>query len=46
MDGAITGCYGKGATIQESRISAIMEGIERYSSEWTTGGLHLARTPT
>jgi len=33
MDGAITVYNGKGATIEESRISAIMEGIERYSSE-------------
>jgi len=32
-DGAITVYNGKGATIKESRISAIMEGIERYSSE-------------
>ena len=32
-DGAITVYNGKGATIEESRISAIMEGIERYSSE-------------
>ena len=31
--GAITVYNGKGATIEESRISAIMEGIERYSSE-------------
>src|SRR5512136_2101217 len=33
MDGAITVYNGKGASIEESRISAIMEGIERYSSE-------------
>ncbi|MGA2122027.1 MAG: YcaO-related McrA-glycine thioamidation protein [Methanoregula sp.] len=33
MDGAITVYNGKGATIEESRISAIMEGIERYSAE-------------
>jgi ribosomal protein S12 methylthiotransferase accessory factor len=33
MDGAVTVYNGKGATIEESRISAIMEGIERYSSE-------------
>jgi thioglycine synthase len=33
MDGAITVYNGKGATVEESRISAIMEGIERYSSE-------------
>jgi len=32
-NGAITVYNGKGATIKESRISAIMEGIERYSSE-------------
>ena len=32
-EGAITVYNGKGATIEESRISAIMEGIERYSSE-------------
>ena len=32
-DGAITVYNGKGATIEESRISAIMEGIERYSAE-------------
>ena len=32
-DGAITVYNGKGATVEESRISAIMEGIERYSSE-------------
>jgi ribosomal protein S12 methylthiotransferase accessory factor len=31
--GAITVYNGKGATVDESRISAIMEGIERYSSE-------------
>ena len=30
-DGAITVYNGKGATVEESRISAIMEGIERYS---------------
>jgi len=33
MDGAVTVYNGKGATVEESRISAIMEGIERYSSE-------------
>jgi thioglycine synthase len=33
MEGAITVYNGKGATVEESRISAIMEGIERYSSE-------------
>ncbi len=33
MDGAITVYNGKGATVEESRISAIMEGIERYSAE-------------
>jgi putative methanogenesis marker protein 1 len=32
-DGAITVYNGKGATIEESRISAIMEGIERYCAE-------------
>jgi len=32
-EGAITVYNGKGATVEESRISAIMEGIERYSSE-------------
>ena len=32
-DGAITVYNGKGATVEESRISAIMEGIERYSAE-------------
>ncbi|MFA4861562.1 YcaO-related McrA-glycine thioamidation protein [Methanoregula sp.] len=37
--GAITVYNGKGATVEESRISAIMEGIERYSSE-----LHDRRT--
>jgi len=31
--GAITVYNGKGASVEESRISAIMEGIERYSSE-------------
>jgi ribosomal protein S12 methylthiotransferase accessory factor len=31
--GAITVYNGKGATVEESRISAIMEGIERYSAE-------------
>jgi putative methanogenesis marker protein 1 len=31
--GAITVYNGKGATVEESRISAIMEGIERYCSE-------------
>jgi ribosomal protein S12 methylthiotransferase accessory factor len=40
MDGAITVYNGKGATVEESRISAIMEGIERYSSE-----MHDRRTP-
>jgi len=32
-EGAVTVYNGKGATVEESRISAIMEGIERYSSE-------------
>jgi len=32
-NGAITVYNGKGATVEESRISAIMEGIERYSAE-------------
>jgi ribosomal protein S12 methylthiotransferase accessory factor len=32
-EGAITVYNGKGATVEESRISGIMEGIERYSSE-------------
>ncbi len=32
-DGAITVYNGKGATVEESRISAIMEGIERYCGE-------------
>jgi putative methanogenesis marker protein 1 len=32
-DGAITVYNGKGATVEESRISAIMEGIERYCAE-------------
>ena len=32
-DGAITVYNGKGATVEESKISGIMEGIERYSSE-------------
>src|SRR5512136_880490 len=40
MDGAITVYNGKGATVEESRISAIMEGIERYSSE-----MHNRRLP-
>jgi thioglycine synthase len=40
MDGAITVYNGKGATIEESRISAIMEGIERYSSEMHDRKLH------
>jgi ribosomal protein S12 methylthiotransferase accessory factor len=31
--GAITVYNGKGATVEESRISAIMEGIERYCAE-------------
>jgi ribosomal protein S12 methylthiotransferase accessory factor len=42
MDGAITVYNGKGATIEESRISAIMEGIERYSSELHERRVHLA----
>ena len=42
MDGAITVYNGKGATVEESRISAIMEGIERYSSEMHDRRLHLA----
>jgi len=33
QDGAITVYNGKGATVEESRISAIMEGIERYCAE-------------
>jgi ribosomal protein S12 methylthiotransferase accessory factor len=32
-DGAITIYNGKGATVEESKISAIMEGIERYCAE-------------
>ena len=43
MDGAITVYNGKGATIEESRISAIMEGIERYSSELHDRRPELAR---
>jgi ribosomal protein S12 methylthiotransferase accessory factor len=42
MDGAITVYNGKGATIEESRISAIMEGIERYSSELHDRNVRLA----
>jgi putative methanogenesis marker protein 1 len=42
MDGAITVYNGKGATVEESRISAIMEGIERYSSELHDRRIHLA----
>jgi putative methanogenesis marker protein 1 len=42
MDGAITVYNGKGATVEESRISAIMEGIERYSSELHDRRVHLA----
>jgi thioglycine synthase len=41
MDGAITVYNGKGATVEESRISAIMEGIERYSSELHDRRVHL-----
>lgn len=41
-DGAITVYNGKGATVEESRISAIMEGIERYSSEAHDRPIHLA----
>ena len=41
MDGAITVYNGNGATIEESRISAIMEGIERYSSELHDRRLHM-----
>jgi putative methanogenesis marker protein 1 len=40
--GAITVYNGKGATVEESRISAIMEGIERYSSELHDRKTHLA----
>jgi ribosomal protein S12 methylthiotransferase accessory factor len=40
--GAITVYNGKGATVEESRISAIMEGIERYSSELHDRSVHLA----
>src|SRR5512136_3493466 len=40
--GAITVYNGKGATVEESRISAIMEGIERYSSEMHDRGLPMA----
>jgi putative methanogenesis marker protein 1 len=40
--GAITVYNGKGATVEESRISAIMEGIERYSSELHDRRTHLA----
>jgi ribosomal protein S12 methylthiotransferase accessory factor len=40
--GAITVYNGKGATVEESRISAIMEGIERYSSELHDRKVHLA----
>jgi len=45
MDGAITVYNGKGATVEESRISAIMEGIERYSSEMHDRRMHLAPFP-
>ena len=41
-EGAITVYNGKGATVEESRISAIMEGIERYSSELHNRKVHLA----
>jgi ribosomal protein S12 methylthiotransferase accessory factor len=41
-DGAITVYNGKGATVEESRISAIMEGIERYSAEVHDRSLRLA----
>jgi putative methanogenesis marker protein 1 len=40
--GAITVYNGKGATVEESRISAIMEGIERYSSELHDRRIHFA----
>jgi ribosomal protein S12 methylthiotransferase accessory factor len=40
--GSITVYNGKGATVEESRISAIMEGIERYSSELHDRRVHLA----
>jgi ribosomal protein S12 methylthiotransferase accessory factor len=40
--GAITVYNGKGASVEESRISAIMEGIERYSSEMHDRKVHLA----
>ena len=40
--GAITVYNGKGATVEESRISAIMEGVERYSSELHDRRVHLA----
>jgi len=43
--GAITVYNGKGATVEESRISAIMEGIERYSSELHDRRIHLAPYP-
>jgi len=39
--GAITVYNGKGATVEESRISAIMEGVERYSSELHDRRVHL-----
>jgi len=45
MDGAITVYNGKGATVEESRISAIMEGIERYSSEMHERRLPMAAYP-
>jgi putative methanogenesis marker protein 1 len=45
MDGAITVYNGKGATVEESRISAIMEGIERYSSEMHDRRLPMATYP-
>jgi len=41
-NGAITVYNGKGATVEESRISAIMEGIERYSAEVHDRNLRVA----
>ena len=44
-DGAITVYNGKGATVEESRISAIMEGIERYSAEVHDRNIRVALYP-
>lgn len=43
--GAISVYNGKGATPTEAKVSAIMEGIERYSAELRNADLKVARFP-